>query len=532
MQRSDKVIEYDLDARRKMLNGINVLADTVKVTMGPKGRNVVIEREHGPPILTKDGVTVARALNLREQYADLGVQLVKEAAGRTAEEAGDGTTAATVLAQALCGEGMRALEAGYDYAELKRGMIHAHESIQKNLVDLTQPISNEEQILNVALISANGEEQIARLIVEAINEVGPDGPITVEEAKGFKSSLEIIEGTEIDRGYLSPYFADDQQKMVCTLEKPRILIINKTIASIQEIVPVLEKAHQSGIQLLVVADGIEGEALQMLVLNRMKNILKVCAIASPEFGEGRVNALDDLALLVGTRVFGTGDIDELKNVGLEELGRCEKIHVHRRHSIFVGTCAELLSITERVDALKEQLECPTLIDDHRNQLNRRIRRLSSGICVLRVGGSTEIELQERKDRVDDALHATKAAVQTGILPGGGVALIKASRHLNVPKKSTASFKVGVEVVSRACEAPLRQIVDNGGGVPDIVLQKVSRSRSSQFGYDAKQEKYCNLVEEGVIDPKKVVSSAIENAISVAINFLSIGAAMIEDLTAI
>ena len=529
MRGTDKVVEFGLDARRKMLNGINALADTVKVTMGPRGRNVVIERPDGPPILTKDGVTVARALNLREQYADLGVQLVKEAAGRTAEEAGDGTTTSTVLAQALCGEGMRALEAGYDYAEIKKGMAHAHEQIQENLAAMANPVSDDDQMFDVASISANGEESIARLIVDAIKAVGPDGPITVEEAKGFKSSLEIIEGTEIDRGYLSPYFADDQQKMVCTLDSPRILIVNKAIGSIQEIVSVLEEAHKSGEPLLIVADSIEGEALQTLVLNRMKGVLKVCAIASPEFGQGRVNALDDLALLVGTKVYGAADIAELKDLKAEDLGSCDKVHVHRRRSIFVGTNSGLGSVEERIESLKEQSEDPSIAGDHKKQLQRRIRRLSSGICVLRVGGSTEIELQERKDRVDDALHATRAAVQSGVLPGGGTSLVKASKSLTAPKKASASFKVGIGIVSRACDAPLRQIVENSGGVPDIVLQRVKRSRVAQWGFDAKAEKYCNLIEQGVIDPQKVVCSAVQNAVSVATNFLSVGAAMIEDI---
>jgi chaperonin GroEL len=532
MRGTDKVVEFDLDARRKMLGGINALADTVKVTMGPRGRNVVIERPDGPPILTKDGVTVARALNLREQYADLGVQLVKEAAGRTAEEAGDGTTTSTVLAQALCGEGMRALEAGYDYAEIKKGMAYAHDQVQERLATMAIPVGDDDQMFDVASISANGEESIARLIVDAIEAVGPDGPITVEEAKGFKSSLEIIEGTEIDRGYLSPYFADDQQKMICTLDGPRILIVNKTIGSIQEIVSVLEGAHKSGEPLLIVADGIEGEALQTLVLNRMKGVLKVCAIASPEFGQGRVNALDDLALLVGTKVYGAADITELKDVKTEDLGSCDKVHVHRRRSIFVGTNSGHGSVEERIESLKKQSEDPSIAGDHKKQLLRRIRRLSSGICVLRVGGSTEIELQERKDRVDDALHATRAAVQSGVLPGGGTSLVKASKSLAAPKSSSASFKVGIGIVSRACEAPLRQIVENGGGVPDIVLQRVTRSRVAQWGFDAKAEKYCNLIEQGVIDPQKVVSSAIQNAVSVATNFLSVGAAMIEDIRSI
>jgi chaperonin GroEL len=527
---SNKIITYDLDARRKILEGINILANTVKVTMGPKGRNVVIENEYGPPTLTKDGVTVARALNLREQYSNLGVQLVKEAAAQTAEEAGDGTTSATVLAQALCCEGMRALEAGYDYAEIKRGMLYAHELIQEKLEKLSKCIETDEQIYNVSLISANGEEHIAKLIVDAIKSVGVEGPITVEEARGFKSSLEVTEGTEIDRGYLSPYFADDQQKMVCILEKPRILIINKTISSIQEIVPILEQAHKEGTQLLIIADGIEGEALQMLVLNRIKNVLKVCAIASPEFGQSRVNALDDLALLVGTRVFGGGDIGELKSVKLTDLGYCEKIHVYRQRSIFVGTKSGTKQIEQRVESLKEKSMEPSIVDDHKRQIERRIRRLSSGICVLRVGGSTEIELQERKDRVDDALHATRAAIQSGILPGGGTALIKLCKYINTHKKHSQSFNAGIRVVRKACEAPLRQIIENGGGVPDVIIQKIMRTKSPSYGYDVRNEKYCDLIEGGVIDPTKVVSNAIENAVSVVINFLSIGAAMIEDAT--
>jgi chaperonin GroEL len=532
MSRQDRVVEFDVSARRKMLDGINVLAGAVRVTMGPRGRNVVIEQDHGPPILTKDGVTVAKALNLRDQYPDLGVQLVKEAAGRTAEVAGDGTTTATVLAQALCNEGMRALEAGYDYADLKRGMIWAHTQINDSLQNMSTPVGDSDQISNVALISANGEEDISKIIVEAIEAVGPDGPVTVEEARGFKSSLEVIDGTEIDRGYLSPYFADDQQKMTCTLENPRILIVNKTIETLQEIVPILEKIHSSSSPLLVVADGIEGEALQMLVLNRMKNVLKVCAIASPEFGQGRVNALDDLAFLLGTRVFGAADIDDLKDASIEDLGTCSKVVVHRRRSIFIGTNADGDNIAKRISDLKSQTEDPSVSDDHKNVLLRRVRRLSSGICVLRVGGSTQIELQERKDRVDDALHATRAAVVSGILPGGGSALAKASKGLKVPKNSSGSFRVGSEVVSRACTAPLRQIIENAGGVPDIVIQKVLRSRNPEYGYDARNDKYCNMVESGIIDPTLVATSALENAVSVSVNFLSVGAAMISDETEI
>ena len=528
MTRQDRVVEFDVGARRKMLDGINVLAGAVKVTMGPRGRNVVIEQDDGPPILTKDGVTVARALNLRDQYPDLGVQLVKEAAGRTAEVAGDGTTTATVLAQALCNEGMRALEAGYDYADLKRGMIWAHAQIDSTLREMSTPVSSQEQISNVSLISANGERDISDIIVEAIDAVGPDGPVTVEEARGFKSSLEVIDGTEIDRGYLSPYFADDQQRMTCTLDKPRVLIVNKTIATLQEIVPVLEKIHATSEPLLIVADGIEGEALQMLVLNRMKNVLKVCAIASPEFGQGRVNALDDLAFLLGTRVFGAADIADLKDASIDELGTCGKVVVHRKRSVFVGTAADDSEVSDRIADLKRQADDPSITDDHKEVLLRRVRRLSSGICVLRVGGSTQIELQERKDRVDDALHATRAAVVSGILPGGGTSLAKASRGLKTPKNSSGSFRVGAEVVVRACTAPLRQIVENAGGVPDIVVQKVVKSRNHNYGYDAKSEAYCDMVSAGIIDPTLVSTSALENAVSVSVNFLSVGAAMISD----
>lgn len=527
---TDKLIQFDLDARREMLKGINVLANAVKVTMGPRGRNVVIEQDDGPPVLTKDGVTVARALNLRDQYPDLGVQLIKEAAGRTAEVAGDGTTTSTVLAQSLCNEGMKVLEAGYDYAELKRGMSWAHSEISAGILALSRKIESDEQILNVALISANGEKEIAQLIVDAIKAVGPDGPVTVDEARGFKSTLEVIDGTEIDRGYLSPYFADDQQKMVCTLEKPKVIIVNKTISTIQEILPALELAHSNGAPLLIIADAIEGEALQMLVLNKMKGTLKVCAIASPEFGQGRVNALDDLAFILGTKVWGVGNIDEIKGLKLGDFGSCDKITVHRNKSIFIGTRAANDITRERISELKASLDDPTLVDDHKSVITRRIKRLSSGICALHVGGATQLELQERKDRVDDALHATRAAVMSGILPGGGTALAKMSRRIGYPKGASPSFKAGVDVVLKACVSPLHQIVQNAGGVPDIVVQNVVRSRSGTSGYNARAEKYEDMITAGIIDPTLVVTTALGNAVSAAINFLSIGAAMVEDLS--
>lgn len=525
---SEKEIQFQGEARKHMLDGINLLADSVKVTMGPKGQNVVIEQRNAPPILTKDGVTVARAFNLKSQFENLGAQMVKEASSRTADVAGDGTTTATVLAQALCNEAYRSVEAGYDFAEIKRGINAASDIVLQDLRDQSIPVRDNEDIYRVGLISANGEESIARLLVDAFDAVGRDGSITVEEARGFKTSLEIVEGTEIDRGYLSPFFVDNHEKLTCELAEPVVLIVNKTINSVNEVLPVMEKVHAANRSLLIVADGVDGEALQTLVVNRMKNVLKVCAITSPEFGDSRVSALDDLAFLLETRVFTSGDIGDLKNIKLDELGTCRKVVVKRQKTIFIDTPRADAEIEERVSTLKQELRDPTLYESYRDVLKRRLLRLSSGVAVLRVGGSTDVELQERKDRVDDALHATRAAISEGILPGGGLALIKAGNKLKKPPKGfTPSEIVGWDIVKRSTEAPMRQIIMNAGEVPELIIKQISGSKNNQ-GYNAEAGKFVDSLEGGIIDPLKVVRSAFENAISVSVSFLSVGAAMVDD----
>jgi len=530
---TEKTISFNSDARNQILEGINILADTVKVTMGPSGKNVIIENKMAPPTLTKDGVTVARALNLRDQFKNLGVQIVKEAASRTAEQTGDGTTTSTVLSQELCNQGTRALEAGYDFSEIKKGIIWAHQKIQSFLETSSTSIEGEEQIIKIGTISANGEKEVALLISKAINKVGIDGTITVEEAKGFKSSLDTIEGIEIDRGYLSPYFVDDHEKMTCTLENAKILLVNKTINSLQEILPILEKAHAAGVPLFIVADGIEGEALQTLVLNRMKNILKVCAIASPEFGQSRVSALDDLAFLLDTKIYSASNSEDLKKENLENLGSCQKIVVKRNNTIFMGVPVDQEQIQFRVNSIKEEIKNSFHSDDYENLLKRRMKRLSSGVAVIRVGGSTELELRERKDRVDDALHATKAAIEEGVLPGGGLALFAGSLQLSdTVDEQSDSWNLGVKIIKRSCQFPLKQIILNSGAVPEVVVEKIKENYVFGFGYDARNEVFCDFLKNGIIDPKKVVSSALENAVSVSLNFLSIGAAMIEDAESI
>jgi chaperonin GroEL len=528
LQDSEKEIKFQGEARKLMLDGINLLADSVKVTMGPKGQNVVIEQRNAPPILTKDGVTVARAFNLKSPFENLGAQMVKEASARTADVAGDGTTTATVLAQALCNEAYRSVEAGYDFAEIKRGVHAAAEKIQENLQQQAIPIRDQDDVYRVGLISANGEENIAKLLVDAFDAVGADGSITVEEARGFKTSLEVVEGTEIDRGYLSPFFVDDHEKLTCELNEPLVLIVNKTINAVGEILPVLEKVHSANRSLLIVADGIDGEALQVLVVNRMKNVMKVCAIASPEFGDSRVSALDDLAFLLDTKVFTAGNVGDLKNIKIDELGTCRRITVKRNKSIFIDTPREQSEVDARVAALKNDMEDPTLYEAFKEVLQRRVRRLSSGVAVLRVGGTTDVELQERKDRVDDALHATKAAISEGILPGGGYALASAGFRLEQPPEEfTVSEVVGWNLVKKVTQSPMRQIIINAGEVPEVIIEKVKNSEK-KVGYNAESGEFVDSLEGGIIDPLKVVRSAFENAVSVSISFLSVGAAMIDD----
>ena len=530
---SNKEIIFGSKAREQLLEGVDILANAVKITMGPRGQNVVIERPGKVPHLTKDGVTVAHAINLRARFMNLGVQMVKEAASRTAEVAGDGTTAATILSQAIFSDGLMMLAAGYSATEVCRGINIATEEVIKYLKQIAIPVTSDEEIIQVGTISANGDRTIGELLCKAMKEVGRDGIIAVEEAKGFKTSLDVVEGTEINRGYLSPYFITDQDKMAAVLDNPYILLMNRKITSLNDVLPVLEKIHGSQRSILVVADDVDGEALHGMVINRVKGTLNICAIRAPEFGESRVGALGDLGIILGCEVLSVAGSDDIKDIDLDQLGTCRKVVVGKNYTTFIDCAGDTAKIEERVNELRTVLEDPTLSAPDRAAISRRLARLAGGVAILRVGGATEIELMERKDRVDDALHATQAAVEEGLLFGGGVALVRAAKHLEGLKMNKGEFRVGVQVgidvVRKACTTPLMQIVRNSGGAPEVVLEKVSRSKDLTKGYDASTGEYVNMLEAGIIDPLKVVRSSLEHAASAACNLLSVGCAMIEDV---
>lgn len=526
---TNKLVLFKDDARAQLLEGVNTLAEAVKVTMGPRGQNVVIEQFGAPPILTKDGVTVAQSVNLRDKFKNLGVQMVKEAASRTAEVAGDGTTTATVLSQAIFREGLKVLAAGYLSTDVRKGISIAEQHILNQLKEVAAPVTSDEEIIQVGTISANGDRQIGELLCQAVNAVGRDGVITVEEAKGFKTTLNVVEGAEVNRGYLSPYFINNHEKMTVELEKPYVLLVNKKITTLNEILPVLEKAHKAQASLLIVADDIEGEALQGLVVNKMKGILNVCAIRAPAFGEARVNVLNDMGLLLGCEPVSAAEIGDISNISLSDMGTCRKVIIHKYSTVFVDCSATQEDIKTRINSLRNQLDDPATDEDNKDLLRRRLGMLAGGVAILRVGGATEIELKERKDRVDDALHATQAAIEEGVVPGGGVALVRAAKTLDkFPKKGMPDgVKVGIALVQRACYEPLQQIVRNSGGSSEVILEKVMNLRDNR-GYDAATEQIVNMLDAGIIDPVKVVRSALENAASAAAMLLSVGAAMVED----
>lgn len=528
MGNSYKNLEFGDAAREKILRGVNVLADAVKVTMGPRGQNVVIEREGGPPHLTKDGVTVAQAIDLRDRFENLGVQLVKEAAQRSAEIAGDGTTTSTVLAQFLYSEGLKMIAAGFEQVEICKGIHEAARLVIEELSEMSSPVVGDTDIVHVGTISSNGDRDIGELIARALREVGRDGTVTVEEAKGFESSLDVVDGTQIARGYLSPYFITNSDKLLCELDNPYVVLINKTVGTVKELLPLLERLHAEGRGALLMADDFEPEVLQALTVNKLKGVLSVCAIKAPEFGDARVHTFDDFALLTGSPVITSALLEGGAHLGEMLFGSCKRVIVAKGHTTLVGCVADEEALADRVASLKEQLENPALQGPEREATQRRLSRISGGVAVLRVGGSTEIELKERKDRVDDALHATQAAVEEGVVPGGGAALVRAARCLDRHlQRRTDSFSCGIRIMRDACEVPLRQIVANGGGAPDIVAEKVKRLKGS-MGYDARSERYCDLVEAGIIDPAKVVKSAVRHSAAAACNLLSIGAAITLD----
>ena len=520
-----KSLTFGSDAREQLLRGVATLSDAVRVTLGPKGMNVVIEQDGGPPLVTKDGVTVAKSINLRDKFANLGCQMVKEAASRACEVAGDGTTTATVLTHAIFSEGMRLASAGYSMSEVRSGIEAGVDAVIESLRESAIPVRDDNDIISVGTVSANGEKEIGHLIAEAMKTVGRDGVISVEEARGFSSSLVVTEGTEVDRGFISPYFVNNQEKMTSEMEDAYVLVTNRKFTAMKEILPVLEKAHSASKPLLIVADDVEGEALHGLVMNKTKGVLNVCVIRAPEFGEGRIPALEDLACLLGTRVIIDSD---LSKVPFESLGRAKKVSSSRTKTTFVHTAGKKEDIQARVESIKSFIENVGTSEGERAFLSRRLTRLAGGVAVIRVGGSTELEVKERKDRVDDALHATRAAVEEGILPGGGIALIQASRCLDeVERRQNEDFRSGVEVVRQACRYPLKQIAINAGMVPDVVVEKAVRQRGGR-GLNAATGEWCDLVASGVIDPLKVVRSSLEHAASAALMLLSVGAAIVSE----
>jgi len=524
MQEENRVLVFSQEAREELLAGVNLLADAVRTTMGPSGQNVIIESAEGPPVLTKDGVTVARSINLKDSYKNLGVQLVKEAASRTAETAGDGTTTATVLSQALFQEGVKLLTSGHNATKVRKGMLAAKDKILQNLEDMARPVNGDEDIINVGTISANGDREVGELLCKAMNAVGVDGVITVEEAKGFLTSLDIVDGLKLNRGFVSPYFVTNGDRLVCELEKPAILLANQTISSINDLLPILEDCHRESRSLVVIADEIEGEVLKALVLNSLKGLLKICVIKSPEFGNTRVDAMSDLGVIFNTKVYSSAEDLPTK---IEELGFTKRVIISRYESIFVTQDVNKPEIQKRVEAVKTMVNSPDVTSDEIAALRRRLANLAGAVAVLRVGGSTETELKERKDRVEDALHATQAAVEEGILPGGGLALLRAADKVELDKSWNTDFYAGFNMVLEAVRAPVWNICTNCGESPDLIIHKILEQKDF-IGYDAREKRVGDLLKLGIIDPKKVVRCALENSISAANSLLSVGCSIVYD----
>lgn len=509
-----KQIFFSTDARNKMKKGVDTLADAVKVTLGPKGRNVVIEKKFGAPSLTKDGVSVAKEIELEDPIENMGAQMVKEVASKTADIAGDGTTTATVLAQSIIGEGLKNVAAGANPMDLKRGIDKAVKAIVENLAKQAEKVgSDNKKIEQVAAISANNDAEIGKLIAEAMNKVTKDGVITVEEAKGTDTTVEVVEGMQFDRGYLSPYFITNSEKMHAELQNPYILIYDKKISTLKDILHILEKIVQNGQQLLIISEDLEGEALATLVVNKLRGQLKVAAVKAPGFGDRRKEMLQDIATLTGGVVISEEQGYKLENADLSYLGRAESVTIDKDNTTVVGGKGEKDAIQARINQIKAQIEVTTS-DYDREKLQERLAKLSGGVAVLYVGAATEVEMKEKKDRVDDALHATRAAVEEGIVPGGGVAYIRAIESLENLKGENEDEQTGITIVKRAIEEPLRQITANAGIEGSIVVQKVKEGKGD-FGFNARTEVYENLLAAGVIDPAKVTRIALENASSIA-----------------
>ncbi|MBF0436163.1 MAG: chaperonin GroEL [Magnetococcales bacterium] len=509
-----KEVKFGGDARASLIKGLNTMAEAVKVTLGPKGRYAVLDKSWGAPRVTKDGVSVAKEIELENKFENMGAQMVKEVASKTADAAGDGTTTATVLAQAIAREGMKAVAAGMNPMDLRRGIDAAAEAVVQELKKLSREVTKSEEIAQVGTISANGDAMIGKMIAEAMDKVGKEGVITVEEAKVMETSLEVVEGMQFDRGYLSPYFVTNADKMLCELDDPYLLLVEKKISSLQQLLPVLESVVQSGRPLLIIAEDVEGDALATLVVNKLRGGLKVAAVKAPGFGDRRKAMLEDIAILTGGTVVAEDLGIKLENVTVNMLGRAKSVRIAKEETTIVSGSGQPDQIKARVNQIRAQIE-ETTSDYDREKLQERLAKLAGGVAVISVGGATEVEVKERKDLVDDALHATRAAVEEGIVPGGGVALLRCAGALKNLHLDGDDKQAGIRIVRRALEEPTRIIAENAGQEGSVVVNKIMESTNSHFGYDAQADEYTDLVQRGVIDPTKVVRTAIQSAASVA-----------------
>ncbi|HEU5018259.1 MAG TPA: chaperonin GroEL [Pseudolabrys sp.] len=509
-----KDVKFSTDARDRMLRGVDTLANAVRVTLGPKGRNVVLDKSFGAPRITKDGVTVAKEIELDDKFENMGAQMVREVASKSSDFAGDGTTTATVLAQAIVKEGSKAVAAGMNPMDLKRGIDLAVDAIVEDLKKNSKKVTSNDEIAQVGTISANGDSEIGRFLAEAMKKVGNEGVITVEEAKSLETELDVVEGMQFDRGYISPYFITNADKMRTEMEDPYILIYEKKLSGLQELLPLLEAVVQTGKPLLIVAEDVEGEALATLVVNKLRGGLKVAAVKAPGFGDRRKAMLQDIAILTGGQAISEDLGIKLENVTINMLGRAKKVMIDKENTTIVNGAGKKADIEGRVAQIKAQIE-ETTSDYDREKLQERLAKLAGGVAVIRVGGATEVEVKERKDRVDDAMHATRAAVEEGILPGGGVALLRAVEALKRVRTQNDDQKHGVEIVRKAIQAPARQIAQNAGADGSVVVGKMLEKDQYAYGYDAQTGEYVNMVSKGIIDPTKVVRAALQNAGSVA-----------------
>ena len=509
-----KDVKFGADAREKLLRGVDILADAVQVTLGPKGRNVVIDKSFGAPRTTKDGATVAKEIELADKFENMGAQMVREVASKTNDAAGDGTTTATVLARAIVREGAKSVAAGMNPMDLKRGIEKAVDAVVSELKKRSKKVKDNEEIAQVGTISANGDSEVGKMIAEAMAKVGNEGVITVEEAKGLETELDVVEGMQFDRGYISPYFVTNAEKMVAELEDAAILIHEKKLSSLQPMLPILEAVVQSGRPLLIIAEEIDGEALATLVVNKLRGGLKVCAVKAPGFGDRRKAMLEDIATVTGGQVISEDIGIKLENVKLNMLGTAKKVRVDKENTTIIDGVGKKSDIQARVSQIKKQIE-ETTSDYDKEKLQERLAKLAGGVAVIRVGGATEIEVKERKDRVDDALNATKAAVEEGIVPGGGTALLYASKALANMAGDNEDQTQGIAIVRRAIQYPIRMIVHNAGEEASIVVGKLLEQKSNTYGYDAQKEKFVDFIEAGIVDPTKVVRVALQNAASVA-----------------